>query len=148
MDGGSDHSTIHHPTYNLSYSMTFVHDEDPAPTVRFKRRKTAHSKRVYVAEEEQEVAPTAPGLQPRDAGTRVHDTTSPPSESQVEDDSILNLKDILRNRKRPRNRLKDVARKTETPRGELAADTSRDTQYTGRFVAQTGQIVDQDDTQM
>jgi hypothetical protein len=118
--------------------MASMQEAGLAPTVHFKRRKTAHAKRVYVEKE----PPTASDSHPDDAA-------SPPSESREEDNAVPNLKDILRNRKRPRNRPKDTARKTEAPRGDMAAaDMPRDTQYTGRFVAQTGQVVDRDDKQM
>jgi hypothetical protein len=118
--------------------MASLQEEGPAPTVHFKRRKTTHPKRVYI----EEGPPTA-------SDTRPNDATSPPPESREEDNAVPNLKDILRNRKRPRNRPKDTARKTEAPRSDMAAvDTPRDTQYTGRFVAQTGQVVDRDDKQM
>ena len=121
------------------------YDESSEPVVRFKRRKTAHSKRVYTEEE----VPTAAGSQAPDARNLSTDAPLAITASQTEEDLVPNLKDILRNRKRPRDRQKDAARKTETPRTELAqVETPREGHYTSRFVAQTGQVVDTDDKQM
>jgi hypothetical protein len=116
-----------------------------APVIRFKRRKIAHPKRVYAEDD----APTTFEAQALDAGTRSDNAPTPPTETRDEEDSVPNLKDIIRNRKRPRDRLKDVARKAEAPKTELVLiETPREGHYTRRFVAQTGQVVDRDDEQM
>ncbi|KAF1916247.1 hypothetical protein BDU57DRAFT_556504 [Ampelomyces quisqualis] len=71
------------------------HAESTEPVVRFKRRKAAHPRRVT-------------------------DSALAVVEPQIEDDSVPNLKDILRNRKRPRDRLKEDARRSEPTRTEIA----------------------------
>jgi hypothetical protein len=124
--------------------MANVHEDNSAPAIRFKRRKTAHPRRVQLGED----APTIFASQSPDA-VNPNDAASPPKEAKDEDESVPNLKEILRNRKRPRDRLKEITRKTEAPRQELAqVDAPRPDQYTSRFVAQTGQVVDRDDKQM
>jgi hypothetical protein len=123
--------------------MSTAQDEGSAPAIRFKRRKTAHPKRVYA---EEDVSTTTESQAP-DAGIRAAKAPSPPL--QDNEDSVPNLKDIIRNRKRPRDRLKDVARKAEVPRTELVpVEAPREGLYISRFVAQTGQVVDKDDSQM
>jgi hypothetical protein len=123
--------------------MDTTQDEGSVPAIRFKRRKIAHPKRVYAEED----VPTTTESQAPDAGTRSDKPLSPPI--QDEDDPVPNLKDIIRNRKRPRDRLKDVARKAEAPRTEIVSvEGPREGLYTSRFVAQTGQVVDKDDSQM
>jgi hypothetical protein len=123
--------------------MTTPQDEGSAPAIRFKRRKTAQPKRIYAEED----VPTTTESQAPGAGTRSDKALSPPT--QDEDRSVPNLKDIIRNRRRPRDRLKDVARKADAPRTELVpVEAPREGLYTSRFVAQTGQVVDKDDTQM
>lgn len=120
--------------------MTSVEDDSAAPSFRFKRRKTTHTKRARIDDD----TSTTPGDQainavaPRDAPEAVQD----------EEESGPTLKEILRNRKRPRDRLKDVSRKSE-PQFELVhAEAPRPDQYAGRFAAQTGQVVDASDKQM
>jgi hypothetical protein len=121
------------------------HDESPEPVVRFKRRKGAHPKRVYTEEEARSVT----GTEAQDSRNPSNYAALPTAESRIEDDSVPNLKDILRNRKRPRDRLKDAARKSEPSRTELAPlEAPREGLYQSRFIAQTGQIVDTDDKQM
>lgn len=124
--------------------MTTMQDDNSASAIRFKRRKTTHPKRVVVEED----APTVAASQSPDAGTLQHAPSSL-EEANNDAESVPNLKEILRNRKRPRDRLKDSARKTDAPRMDLVStDAPPQDQYTGRFVAQTGQVVDRDDKQM
>ena len=124
--------------------MSAVQDSDPAPAIRFKRRKIAHPKRVYTEED----VPTVSDSRTPDATTPV-DAASPLKDLAEDDDSVPNLKEIIRARKRPRDRLKDVARKAEPPKIELVqVEAPREGLYTSRFVAQTGQVVDRDDKVM
>lgn len=124
--------------------MATMQDENPPPSIRFKRRKTAHPKRIHIEDD----APAISASQSPDAATP-NDATSPPKEAHDEEEAVPNLKEIIRNRKRPRDRLKEAARKPEMPRTELMqADAPRPDQYTSRFVAQTGQVVDRDDKHM
>jgi|TARA_R110002003_G_scaffold433_8_gene19752 hypothetical protein len=123
--------------------MTTPHEDDPVSTVRFKRRKVTHPKRVCVEEH----APAATTIQASDASVPV-DTRSPFNGLPAED-PVPNLKEILRNRRRPRDRTKEVVRKAEeATSGLVTVDAPREGHYTGRFVAQTGQVVDRDDKQM
>jgi hypothetical protein len=125
--------------------MSSVQEESSAPAIRFKRRKIAHPKRASTEDD----APTTCVSQEPDAGIRPDNAPTPLIEPRDEEDSVPNLREIIRNRKRPRDRLKDVARKAEAPRTELVPDEApREGHYTSRFVAQTGQVVDRDDTQM
>ena len=83
-----------------------------------------------------------------DAAT-LDDAQPPPKETNDEEESVPNLKEILRNRKRPRDRLKETVRKVEPSRTDsVQVEAPRPDQYTSRFVAQTGQVVDRDDRQM
>ena len=123
--------------------MSDAQDESSVPSVRFKRRKIANSKRVHVENGPPEVTSLAASATTRDA-------LSPPKEaSQEEEESAPNLKEILRNRRRPRDRTKEVAHRAEAPRTELMlVDGHAPAQYPSRFIAQTGQVVDRDDKQM
>ncbi|OAL01463.1 hypothetical protein IQ06DRAFT_141655 [Phaeosphaeriaceae sp. SRC1lsM3a] len=124
--------------------MNSEREEGPAPNVRFKRRKITHPKRIYTDEDVPSTEPQAP-----DAETRSGDALSLPIISRDSDNPVPNLRDIIRNRRRPGNRVRDAARKSEAPRQELIlVETPPDGQYSSRFVAQTGQVVDRDDTQM
>ncbi len=115
-------------------------DESTAPSFSFKRRKTAHKKRART-DDDALIGPTDSVL---DATA-----SNAPEAAQHEDDSVPNLKEILRNRKRPRERVKDVVRKPEAQHTELQQADARPTnQYTSRFVGQTGQVVDSSDAQM
>lgn len=123
--------------------MATTQDEGSVPAIRFKRRKVAHPKRVYAEED----VPVASECQAPDADAR--SDNAPPPPIRDEEDAVPNLRDIIRNRKRPRDRLKDVARQAEAPRTELApVEATREGLYTSRFIAQTGQFVDKDDKQM
>jgi hypothetical protein len=125
--------------------MATVHEDNSAPTIRFKRRKTTHPKRVQLEEDAPVVSTQSPNAAiPNDALS-----LSLPNGAKDEEETIPNLKEILRNRKRPRDRLKETARKPEVTRTELVqVDAPRPDQYTSRFVAQTGQVVERDDKQM
>jgi hypothetical protein len=123
--------------------MATEQDETAAPAIRFKRRKFARSKRVHINED----LPCISDTQPVGVDSRI-DAPSPP-EQLTDDDSVPNLRDIIRSRKRPRDRFRDTARNVEAPRTELVVvDTPHEGHYTTRFVAQTGQVVDRDDKQM
>lgn len=126
-------------------NMATVQDDSSASAVRFKRRKTTHPKRVAVEED----APTVVTSQSPDTASLLH-APSHSTEANNDEESVPNLKEILRNRKRPRDRLKEGVRKVEVPRTDMVHmdDAPRPDQYTGRFVAQTGQVVDRDDKQM
>ncbi|KAF2853794.1 hypothetical protein T440DRAFT_289418 [Plenodomus tracheiphilus IPT5] len=119
-------------------------DDSSTPKVHFKRRKTTHPKRPYG---ESGTATVAKSQSPDVATTS---DTHARSAAADDEEPVPNLKDIIRNRKRPRDRVKDVARTIEAPpTAELGqVDAPRPGQYTSRFVAQTGQVVDRDDTQM
>lgn len=124
--------------------MSTAQEDEAVPAIRFKRRKIAHPKRVYTEDD----APTASAPNAPIAATP-KDAPVSPTEANDEEESVPNLKEILRNRKRPRDRLKETARKAEPPRTELVqVEAPRPDQYTSRFVAQTGQVVDRDDKQM
>lgn len=120
--------------------MTSVQDQGAAPSFRFKRRKITHTKRARTEED----AATEPSSRPLDAPT-AHDA---PEAVQDEEESVPNLKEILRNRKRPRDRIKDVPRKPEPETDLVQAEAPRPDQYAGRFAAQTGQVLDVSDKQM
>lgn len=111
-------------------------EDTSAPPIRFKRRKITHPKRVNLDNDSPDAAtPT--------------DAHSSPNEAHREEDAVPNLKEILRNRKRPRDRLRESARKADPPRAELVqVDAPRPDHYSSRFVAQTGQVVERDDKQM
>jgi hypothetical protein len=126
--------------------MTSVEDDGTVPTFRFKRRKVNHPKRVRVDEDD---TPETFGAQ--SSNTDTASNKPPPTSEAQEEDSTPNLREILRNRKRPRDRLRDIARKTEAPRTELVradAPGPDPDRYTSRFVSQTGHVVDKDDKQM
>jgi hypothetical protein len=124
--------------------MSTAPQDEAAPAIRFKRRKTAHPKRVYTEDD----APAVSASRSPVAAT-LSDAPYSATEANDEEESAPNLKEILRNRKRPRDRLKETTRKAEPPRTDLVqAEAPRPDQYTSRFVAQTGQVVDRDDKQM
>ncbi|CAN9195409.1 hypothetical protein CC77DRAFT_1023804 [Alternaria alternata] len=124
--------------------MSTVQQDEAPPAIRFKRRKIAHPKRVFAEDD----APTVSASHLPDAAT-LDDAQPPPKETNDEEESVPNLKEILRNRKRPRDRLKETVRKVEPSRTDsVQVEAPRPDQYTSRFVAQTGQVVDRDDRQM
>ncbi|KAH8727853.1 hypothetical protein GQ44DRAFT_610534 [Phaeosphaeriaceae sp. PMI808] len=120
-------------------------DGGSVPAIRFKRRKLTQSKRIYT---DKDIATNTNSVD-LDVEPRVNIASPPKQFPDEEDDSGANLKGIIRNRKRPRDRLKETTRKGETPKTEVALlDTPREGCHTTRFVAQTGQVVDRDDKQM
>jgi len=120
--------------------MTSVEDDRAIPSFRFKRRKTTHTKRARADEDRT----TEPSSRPLDAATP-HDA---PEAVPEDEESVPNLKEIIRNRKRPKDRLKDVPRKLEPEADLVQTEAPRSDQYAGRFAAQTGQVVDASDKQM
>lgn len=122
--------------------MTTREDDSTATSVHFKRRKTTHTKRARADD----------GSNPAKPSNETPDATlalDAPEPAQDDDEAVPNLKEILRNRKRPRDRLKDTARKPEPGQTELVqVDAPRQDRYTSRFVAQTGQVVDSSDAHM
>jgi hypothetical protein len=132
--------------------MATMNDNDE-PAFRFKRRKIVHQKRVRLNKDEPSTstAPQAPNasiLADAQGSPADPDLQSPSAEA---DDSVPNLKEILRARKRPRDRLREAARKVENTKSVAlipAVDAPKPDQYSTRFIAQTGQVVDQDDKQM
>ena len=141
----ANRSQLHHQSTTITTTtMSTIQNTDAAPAVRFKRRKIAHSKRVHA---EEDVPTVSDSRTPHVEAPA--DVASPPKDAREEHDSVPNLKEIIRARKRTRDRLKDVARKTEVPNSELVRlEAPRDGHYTNRFVAQTGQVVDREDKQM
>lgn len=124
--------------------MATEQEDSSTPSIRFKRRKIAHPKRISFDND----GPMISTSQSPDAATPT-DARSPPKEAPHEEESVPNLKEILRNRKRPRDRLREAARKVDPPRTALVqVDAPRPDQYSSRFVAQTGQVVERDEKQM
>lgn len=140
--------------------MAAAEEEGVAPAVHFKRRKIAHPRRRYNGEDTVVSTGTLGSV-----GDGANDAPASaaaerqPVPAKEEEESVPNLKEILRKRKRPLDRLKETARRAEERKAALAAsnalavadtnDTSAQTdQYRGRFVAQTGQFVDRDDREM
>ena len=121
-------------------TMTSVEDESAAPSFRFKRRKTTHTKRTRLDKD----ITVEPSGQSPDAASP-HDA---PEAVLEEEESVPNLKEIIRNRKRPKDRLKHLPRKSEPGTDLVQAEALRSDQYAGRFAAQTGQVVDASDKQM
>lgn len=124
--------------------MATVEQDDTTPSIRFKRRKTTHPKRTYTEDD----APTISTACSPNAAT-TSGARSPTRDALDEEASVPNLREILRNRKRLRNRPKEPARITENTGTDMVqSDAPRPDQYTSRFIAQTGQVVDRDDKQM
>ncbi|KAL6710538.1 hypothetical protein ACN47E_008586 [Coniothyrium glycines] len=124
--------------------MTSTQDDNSVPAVRFKKRKFAHTKRINL---DDNVQHSASSLSPDVASLR--DTVAPPLNDNDDTESVLTLKEIIRNRKRPRDHIKEPARRPAASSTELVhVDAPRTSQYISRFVAQTGQAVDRDDRQM
>ncbi|KAJ4303482.1 hypothetical protein N0V90_002377 [Kalmusia sp. IMI 367209] len=120
-------------------------DDTPGPTIKFKRRKIAHPKRTHLDTKDNLVvaAPQSTGLTPAHSDT---------AQSPTEDGTSLSLKEILRNRKRPRDRLREAAQRAELTKAQALVHREQDAPkqglYASRFVAQTGQVVDKDDEQI
>jgi hypothetical protein len=118
---------------------------DSEPTIRFKRRKTTHTKRARL-ETEDDTTRAAP--QSPDAASHYAPTPAP-----EEDATSLTLKEILRTRKRPRDRQREAAARAELAKTQAVVLREQDADaprqgYTSRFVPQTGQVIDADDQQM
>jgi hypothetical protein len=114
------------------------------PAVKFKRRKTTHAKRPRVGVDSQDAvaAPQSPST-----------ITDARDEALVlsDDDTSLTVKEILRNRKRPRDRLREAAARAEVTKAQALVRREQDAPkqgYEQRFVPQTGQVVDREDQQM
>ncbi|KAF2008449.1 hypothetical protein BU24DRAFT_429304 [Aaosphaeria arxii CBS 175.79] len=121
--------------------------ETTAPPVRFKRRKLAHPRRSTLADNDD--APSdhlATTVQTSNGQSNDHDHDN--------HEDVPNLKEILRNRRRPHDRLREAARKAEQKSDALVHVEQQDLQprnetpYVDRFVAQTGQVVGKEDQQM
>lgn len=140
-------SPLMYPTPSPTYNMNAGQEEDPAPSIRFKRRKVVHTKRVNTNED---VPADTVESQTSAAAPPSDNAPDTPTMSRNENDSMPNLKDIIRNRRRPGDRAREAARKTDAPPRQQVAtiETPCDGLYIGRFVAQTGQVVDRDDKQM
>lgn len=133
-----------HSPWAVPTTMANAHEDEPPPSVRFKRRKTTHAKRILTRDD----GPTESTSQLPNGAT-AHDAPSLSADTATAEEPALNLKEILRNRTKLRDRYKAPARKVDTASTQLvAADPPRPDQYTSRFVAQTGQVVDRDDKQM
>ncbi|KAF2653452.1 hypothetical protein K491DRAFT_602893 [Lophiostoma macrostomum CBS 122681] len=128
------------------------------PAIRFKRRKLLHPKRAPIPDADAPFDAASPPITPTSV-----DNLSVQVPSEILDEAAPNLREILRLRKRPQDRYRDAARKAAERRNEIvlreggAVDgvgaegvegARAGNQYSGRFVAQTGQIVDVDDAQM
>lgn len=135
-------TTVYSP--HAASTMTTPEDRGAATNnLRFKRRKTTHTKRARINDE----GPATNNNEALDA-TSVQNAPEP---VQDEEDSVPNLKEILRNRKRPRDRPKDATRRPEVSHMDPEhgqVDAPKQDRYTSRFVAQTGQVVDSSDAQM
>lgn len=122
-------------------AMATAEDTTSEPSLRFKRRKIAHPRRA------QPHVPSEPGSASPNTGT--HEDTNQAAHAHEDDESAPSLKEILRARKRPRDRLREATHRAEARSQALvhASAPQQDT-YANRFVAQTGQVVDRDDKQM
>ncbi|KAF2007772.1 hypothetical protein P154DRAFT_528451 [Amniculicola lignicola CBS 123094] len=128
--------------------MTELPNDAPIPV--FKRRKIAHPRvRHDTLTDSTTESPDAAVT--RDAQHPAANLQRIPIDDP--DESGVNLQQILRNRKRPRDRAAEAARKaaqsspntmTLIPRATSEEETPQTHQYLGRFVAQTGQVVAQD----
>lgn len=115
------------------------------PAVKFKRRKITQSKRSRFGVESHDAvaapqSPSTPTVAEDEALTLSGD-----------DDTSSTLKEILRTRKRPRDRLREAAARAEVTKAQALVRREQDAPkqgYTGRFVPQTGQVVDKEDQQM
>ena len=113
-------------------------------TVKFKRRRVAHTKRTHleVGHDDAVAATQSPNT------VTIAENEEPPAEG---DETSATLKEILRNRKRPRDRLREAAARAELTKTQALHRREQDAPkqgYAERFVPQTGQVVDRDDEQM
>jgi hypothetical protein len=126
-------------------AMAATGGDETAPAFRFKRRKLAHPRRS-VFDDTAEPAPVSTAATSADAPAAL---SMPQISAEEPGDGVPNLKEIIRNRKRPQHRMREVARKAEQrPDALVPVDAPKPDLYRGKFVAQTGQVVDQDDKQM
>lgn len=120
-------------------------DDTATVAVKFKRRKTAHPKRTRLGADDELSGTAQP---PSDQVPAQSDT----AQTLEDDDISVSLKEILRNRKRPRDRLREAAQRAELTKAQALAlreeETPKQGIHASRFVAQTGQVVDRDDEQM
>jgi hypothetical protein len=122
-------------------------DTPAEPALRFKRRKIAHAKRAPL----NQVTASLERSAPEDATANETANGDAPLFAPIEDeDATPNLREVLRNRIRPRDRIHKAARKPEPAHTHalVVADVPKQDLYGSRFVAQTGQVVDKDDKQM
>jgi hypothetical protein len=149
--------------------------DDATPAFRFKRRKIAHPRKTPTNIDDALEAADSPlpaaSLSPITTDTIDAPVPGVPSISgnkEGEESSTPNLRDIIRQRKRPQDRLREAARRAEERKAELAKGAlvhigaphahvkdghegeaeSAVSRYSNRFVAQTGQVVDQEDEGM
>lgn len=133
-------------------------EDDAAPAFRFKRRKTTHVRKIQLSSNNVPAqslnTPVAVDSQTSALTPTIH-TYPDDLQTYVEgdDDATPNLKEILRQRKRPQDRTREVARKAAERKIAVTSIQQYDEpapgdKYSGRFVAQTGQVVDKDDEQM
>ena len=118
----------------------------------FKRRKLTHPKRARVDEDNSSSTTVVqmPDSAAVDIEVSVPAAPAAVSPSNEPGDAVPTLKEILRQRKRPNQRFRDAARKPEGARAAapVHVEAPKADLYAGRFVAQTGQVVDRDDKQM
>lgn len=112
--------------------------------VKFKRRRVTHTKRtrLQVEDDDAVAAPRSPQT------LAIAEDEGPTAEG---DETSATLKEILRNRKRPRDRLREAAARAELTKAQTLHRREQDAPkqgYAERFVPQTGQVVDRDDEQM
>ncbi|KAH7115321.1 hypothetical protein B0J11DRAFT_561860 [Dendryphion nanum] len=125
-------------------------NDETAPTFRFKRRKIAYPRARLESDASPAPVPAEASLQvPSPLITDTASTTSPHDDTE---EDVPNLKDILKNRKKPRHRFQEtILRKPEVKSDALVhvgeAPLAQH-KYSDRFVAQTGQVVGTDDRQM
>lgn len=117
--------------------------------VRFKRRKTNNAKRIR---HEAEPAFASESQSPDAVTPADADAAALPGTPKDDDDETASsLREALRLRKRPRDRLREAARRAEeATRAELQVQTDAPKQdvYRSRFVAQTGQNLGLEDKQL
>lgn len=147
---------------------------DDAPAFRFKRRKVAHPRKTPTNIDDAPESADCPAPAASLSSNSRDTIAAPPGSSSIagneeeEDGSAPNLRDIIRQRKRPQDRLREAARRAEERKAELARGAlvhvgaphahgidgqegeaeSAASRYSNRFVAQTGQVVDQEDEGM
>ncbi|KAF2876602.1 hypothetical protein BDV95DRAFT_664731 [Massariosphaeria phaeospora] len=122
-------------------------DQDNTETTpRFKRRKVAQAKRLRL---DDDASSEADG-HPRGPSAPVPKASTMHSVATEIEDAVPSLKEILRNRRRPRDRLKEAARNAEATKAQalVHVDVPKPGLYASRFIAQTGQVKDKDDKQM